>query len=290
MTTTTERMLPLYEAKMLNRFDHRDADVVKSLTAAKRQNQPRYLGDLDHEDPKRSVLPNYWISQDELPEGLPNYLTGFSNVTSATNQRTVLASALPLAGVGHSYPLFISSDSLIILAIMNSVALDYVAKQKVAGVNLTYGYVKQFPVPERSTFDAPCAWSNSQSIRSFLISRVMELVYTSYDIAEVAIQTPFEGSPFIWSSARRVILQAEIDASMFFVYRIDRKDADYILDEFRALRDAEIRELGEFRTKRLILEAYDAMQAAIDTGVPFESTLNPPPGEGPRHPAKGTVS
>ena len=40
---------------------------------------------------------------------------------------------------------------------------------------------------------------------------------------------------------------------------------------------------GEFRTKRLILEAYDAMAEATVTGVPYVSPLDPPPGHGPRH-------
>ena len=41
---------------------------------------------------------------------------------------------------------------------------------------------------------------------------------------------------------------------------------------------------GEYRTKRLILEIYDAMQKAMDTGVPYHTIVDPPPGQGPRHP------
>lgn len=47
MTETIERMLPLYEAKMVGAFNHRAADVVKSATAVKRQNQPAYLNEAD---------------------------------------------------------------------------------------------------------------------------------------------------------------------------------------------------------------------------------------------------
>jgi hypothetical protein len=43
---------------------------------------------------------------------------------------------------------------------------------------------------------------------------------------------------------------------------------------------------GEERTRRLILENYEAMALAIETGEPFVSTLDPPPGAGPRHPAR----
>ena len=42
-TRSGERMLPLYEAKMVDFYNHRAADVIKSATAVSRQNQPRYL-------------------------------------------------------------------------------------------------------------------------------------------------------------------------------------------------------------------------------------------------------
>ena len=90
----------------------------------------------------------------------------------------------------------------------------------------------------------------------------------------------------MWSSSRRLEIQAEIDSALLHIYGLQRDEVLHVLDEFRALRDAEIREVGEFRTKRLILKSYDAMQEAIDTGITFQSTLNPPPGQGPRHPAK----
>ncbi|HEY9474419.1 MAG TPA: hypothetical protein VIS06_11280 [Mycobacteriales bacterium] len=39
----------------------------------------------------------------------------------------------------------------------------------------------------------------------------------------------------------------------------------------------------------MILECYDAMQQAIDTGEPYQTVLDPPPGHGPRHPERTTV-
>ena len=52
-TRDGKRMLPLYEAKMVDFFNHRAADVVKSETAVNRQNQPRYLTTEELEDPAR---------------------------------------------------------------------------------------------------------------------------------------------------------------------------------------------------------------------------------------------
>ena len=38
-------------------------------------------------------------------------------------------------------------------------------------------------------------------------------------------------------------------------------------------------EYGEYRTKLVILEIYDEMQRAIDTGTPYQSRLDPPPAD-----------
>ena len=42
-------------------------------------------------------------------------------------------------------------------------------------------------------------------------------------------------------------------------------------------RDEEI--FGEYRTKRVILEIYDKMKEAMDTGNPYQTILNPPPAD-----------
>ena len=36
---------------------------------------------------------------------------------------------------------------------------------------------------------------------------------------------------------------------------------------------------GEYRTKRVILEIYDATQQATETGQPYQTLLNPPPAD-----------
>ncbi len=36
---------------------------------------------------------------------------------------------------------------------------------------------------------------------------------------------------------------------------------------------------GEFRTKHIILEIYDAMQRAVESGQPYQTLLDPPPAD-----------
>lgn len=94
------------------------------------------------------------------------------------------------------------------------------------------------------------------------------------------------GGPFRWIPGRRPQLVAELDAAMLHVHGLSRPDAEHVLDSSFVVRKNEERELGEYRTKRLVLAAYDAMARAAESGEPFVSPLDPPPGEGPRHPAK----
>ena len=276
MTQTMERMLPLYEAKMLDAYDHRDADVYKSTTAEKRQNQPRYLTDQEKADPDREVIPLYWVREETLPADLPKWLTGFSNVTSATNERTMLSAAMPRAGVGHSYPLYFGEPHGLLLAVFNSFIFDYLAKLKVAGLNFSYFYLRQLPVPVPESLARKCPWSQG-TIEQWLAERVARLSCTSWSMVDTARDLTGKRQVFRWDQSERFSVRCEIDAAMFHLYGLPRDDVEHIMDTFRIVREDDEAAHGEYRTKRIILNIYDAMQRAIDSGVDYEPIVDLPP-------------
>jgi len=63
-------------------------------------------------------------------------------------------------------------------------------------------------------------------------------------------------------------------------YGIGRDDVDYILETFPIVKRKDEQAHGEYRTKRVILDIYDAMQQAIETGTPYHTRLDPPPAHG----------
>ena len=63
------------------------------------------------------------------------------------------------------------------------------------------------------------------------------------------------------------------------LYAINRDDADYILETFPIVKRKDIAQFGEYRTKNMILEIYDAMQRAKETGQPYQTILDPPPAD-----------
>lgn len=274
MTQTVERMLPLYEAKMLDIYDHRNADVVKSETAAKRQNQPRYLTLAEHQDINREAIPLAWVREEVLPKDLPGWLTGFSDVTSATNERTVKAAALPRAGVGHTYPLWFGRDRALVLAVLNSFAFDYVARQKVAGLHLTYTYVMQLPMPSTEAFHAACPWDPGVTTAVWVQHRVVALSVTSQSLIPMSVEILGDAELHGWRPDGRRQLRAELDAAMFHMFGIPRDDVDYIMDTFLIVKRKDEAAFGSYRTKERILEVYDALQAAIDAGAPYRSAAD----------------
>lgn len=57
-------------------------------------------------------------------------------------------------------------------------------------------------------------------------------------------------------------MRAELDAAMFHLYGLTRDEVEHVVDSFVVIRTYDERDHGEFRTKRLILEIYDAMAKA----------------------------
>jgi hypothetical protein len=155
----------------------------------------------------------------------------------------------------------------------------YVARQKVGGTHLTYNYLKQLPVLAPTTYDQPTPWSPRETLRDFILPRVLELTYTAWDLEPFAHDVGYDGPPFRWDPERRFLLRCELDAAFFHLYGISRDDADYILDTFPIVRKHDEKAHGEYRTKRLILEIFDALAEAARTGKAYKTRLDPPPAD-----------
>ncbi|MEV4867685.1 Eco57I restriction-modification methylase domain-containing protein [Streptomyces syringium] len=303
-----ERMLPLYEAKMAHHFDHR-------------WNRYYGLGDNDYEpvplaDKKRpysTTLPRYWVQEsDRIPATrkgkkttIPgvdlrmdgwerDWLLGWRDVARTTDERTAIPAFLPKSAVLHTFPLMFPNVSAkltaALVAVQSSLVFDFVARQKAGGIHMALMTWKQLPVPHPGVLDRHT---------SFLTPRTLELVYTAWNMESLAQDLGDEGTPFTWNEERRARIRAELDAYFFQLYGVSREDTDYILESFQTenggLKNNEIAKYGEYRTKRLVLAEYDRMAAAglslensLADSENYTSALTPPPGYGPRHPARDT--
>lgn len=134
--------------------------------------------------------------------------------------------------------------------------------------------MKQMPVLTPEQIPSLMQWE--------IIKRVAELCYFTHDLDgwaeelfnelsdEQQYELPQLGNkqPWIFDPDRRAVLQAELDAIFAHLYGLNTEDLRYNLDPedvfgagcinetFRVLKDNEVRQYGESRTKRLVLDAW----------------------------------
>jgi hypothetical protein len=137
----------------------------------------------------------------------------------------------------------------VLVAALSSFALDFVCRQKLGGTHLAVMTLKQLPV-------LPVEVGQAHS--GFIAPRVAELACTTSEMAGLAADLGFDVVT-AWDEEKRTQFRAEIDAYMFILYGISRDDADYIMETFPIVKRRDEAMHGEYRTKRLILEAYDQL-------------------------------
>jgi len=286
-----EKYLPLYEAKMTNQFDHRHGNItgsdrVEELSgiAAQATTKEQY------NDPYYCAIPRYWIPEKEVLRVLEKaeihnkWLFSLRDVARSTDVRTGVFAILPPVGVGHKAPLIITKnvDAVLsgnLLAALNSFIVDYLIRQKIGGASLSYFIVKQLPVFSPDKYETVTLWQKNLLLKDWIISRVLELTYTAWDLEPFARDCEYKVPPFKWNEERRFLMRCELDAAYFHIYEIKRDDVDYIMETFPIVKRKDEQKYGEYRTKRVILEIYDKMAEAMRSGKSYETLLDPPPAD-----------
>jgi hypothetical protein len=59
----------------------------------------------------------------------------------------------------------------------------------------------------------------------------------------------------------------------------DRVRPQVLMDTFPIVKRKDEAAHAEYRTKRVILEIYDEMQRAMESGEPYQTRLDPPPAD-----------
>ncbi|MCY9784193.1 N-6 DNA methylase [Nocardiopsis sp. EMB25] len=271
-----QRMLPLLEGKMVHHFDHRwntftgaGPGCIRQLTNAEKQSQTEV------------AMPRYWVPEHDtrgdkigrhgypdVREGVATrlralgwergWLYGWRDVCRATDERTAIPALIPCTAVGHTFPLMLSLQEprliAALYAVQSSLVFDFTSRQKATGAHMALMTWRQLPVP------AP---ADLEPHTGFLVPRVLELVYSTHDMAPFARDLGYDGPPFPWDEARRAALRAELDAYCLHLYGLERADAEYVLETFQTarggLRNNEIARFGTYRTKELVLESFDRL-------------------------------
>ncbi|MDM3855181.1 MAG: N-6 DNA methylase [Aphanizomenon gracile PMC649.10] len=267
-----KQFLPVYEGKITSFYNHRSSSIEVNNDRKFRSAQPVETTEMQLTDNLYTPIFQYWVDKNEvlnrIPEGYKySWVLAYKDVTASTNERTCIASILPNLAVAYTLRTIFISDTIpakyiiYLMANLNSIIFDYSCRQSLSGLHLSDYILKQLPIipPERYT----------EKDIEYIAPRVLELVYTSWDMQPFAQDMGYNGEPFIWNPNKRALIRAELDAYYAKLYGLTRDELRYILDPaevygaefpsetFRVLKNNEIKQYGEYRTQRLVLEAWD---------------------------------
>ncbi len=273
----SERYLPLYEGKMVQMYDHRAASVKVNPENVHRPSSPEPSSEEDYRNPDYAPRPQFWVPEAEVERRAGSgwcWTIAFKDVTSPTNERTMIAAAIPRVGAGNNLPLLFCDgrpgrETCCLLANLCSLPLDYVARQKVGGQHLNYFIVEQLPVipPERYADEF-----GGVVLGDFVRERVLELTYTAHDMAGFARDMGYVGEdgqvrpPFAWDEERRLHLRCQLDALYFHLYGLSRDEAEHVLETFPIVRRRDEQAYGRYRSRDLVLHYWSAYEAG-DMGI-----------------------
>lgn len=231
-------MMPLYEAKMIHHYDTKWATYEPDGST-------RDVTLDEKRDPDFHVMPRYWVHETEVDKKLDGkwdktWMLGWRRIARSTDERTLLATMVPRLGYGDSLFLMLPAKAVgrreSLQAALTSYAFDFATRQKMGGTNANFFLVEQLPVPPpEALVDLP----------PWVADHVDRLNSQRLD------------------PGTNAQLRAELDALMFHPYGITRDDVDYILETFPIVKRKDIAAHGEYRTKRLILEAYDQLGMGV---------------------------
>ena len=255
-----KRALPLYEAKMVQAFDHRAASVVVDDENWVRQGQKAETTPVEHANPEFAVMPRWWVAEDAVAAvangSKRDWLLVYKDITSATNERTMIAAFTPWAAVVNSAPIKFTAEGIeprreaCLLGNLNAFVYDFVARQKVGGVHLNFFIVEQLPTLPPDTYEGKCPWSKKETLEHWISERVLKLTCTAEDMIPLANACQFKGNwppaekgtdrseprsvarVHKWKEQERAELRAQLDAAYFILYGVNRPDAEYILSTF----------------------------------------------------------
>lgn len=280
----SSQWLPVHEGDYGHQFDHRFGTFngVEVLETNRDQHadpvfEPRF--ELVAQKSGVQEILNRWGVSSKKPA-----LLGFRRVSLSTNLRTSIATLLPNMPLTYGWIVVIdppTTEQCLLLANFNSLVFDYCLRNALNQPSIPQG------VFEQTATLPPSAYKKSDV--DFVVARVLELMYTSESMTAFARDLGYGGPPFAWDENRRALLRSELDAWYFRSYGLTSEEVRYVLDPadalgadypsktFHVLKNNEMKQFGEYRTRRLILNAWNRMESGeIPAPEPYDMSRSAP--------------
>ncbi len=220
-------MLPLYEGRMIGQFDFSKKGWVrgKGRSAVWREIP------FDH----KTIEPQYLMAEVTARRfaevAVPTF--AFMRISSPTNSRTFMGSYLSRSPSGDSvFHLRLqrpgTADYLRVAGVCSCLAFDYIARQKIGGLNMSWFAVEELPVPSFET-NGGIRRITLGTIRLTLLHRRFAPEWLRLKLEFPELATREWKQWWAVTEADRLRSRVEIDALCAGLYGLDPDDFDWIV-------------------------------------------------------------
>jgi hypothetical protein len=209
--------LPLYEGRMIGQFDFSQKGWVSG------KGRSAVWRDIPWE--RKVIEPQYLMGaqtyRDSIDEPDEHWTrAAFMDVTSATNTRTVIASAIPPLPCGNKVPVLESRSPLLLSALLSTFAFDFVARRRMTGLSLNYFILAELALPS-----TPSAVARLAALAANL--QAAAVLFAPEWISATSSTAP--SAAWALSPAARLTASAQIDALSLAAFRLEPDEARFLL-------------------------------------------------------------
>ena len=272
-----ESFLPLYEGKLFNLYDYRYG-TFEGVSRSDRfgiKAEPNHPDDSRKSDPQFEIEPRYWVNASAVSDECERRKIPteaffvFRDICRAfTDSRTARGTLVPMCAAGNKAPLLIFKDHdalsrakkmVLFACLFSSFSFDFVVRQKLATASLNRFILIQIAVPGPEAFSRLVKLDGNQTtVGELVVNRAPILLCNTKAMLPFFDKLGVQ-SATVWDAQKRHETMSLIDALMALSYGLSRDEYAYILGRFPILEGQEVNKFGEFRSKRLCLEAWDRL-------------------------------
>ena len=279
LCSDSEGFVGLLEGKMISHWDHAFAEYTRAYGADAAPVEPDRRATLI--SPLSRHAASGSVVEAKFAEVAGELCVGWRDIANATNARTLIPVVLPPSAMDNTFNVGFprtASAALWLTAMLASYCCDWLLRCRISGNHVKPHVVEALPVPDSSVAEGPTPWEVDVRLATWVNARAAALSANTQVLAQLL---GYEAA--IWDRDRRERWRTELEAAVLHLYGLDADEAGYVLDTFDVVAARDRRTEGRhandsnWRTKRLILEKYDALARHAEAGTTYVSPDPPPP-------------
>lgn len=210
--------LPLYEGRMVGQFDFSEKQWHSGRGRTAQWNR--------QSGPGKTIGPQFLVPVTEYSDWFDDepLKCGFLAVGSATNTRSMIATALDTMPCGNSVAILRTesdADTLLLVAVLNSFIFDFSLRSRLTGNNLNYFIVGRCPLPDLSPGDC--------RERVAILSAALCLNDLRFARHWIGLLSRTGARQALWLTKRDAWFEAALNALVASFYEIEFEDLQWIL-------------------------------------------------------------